>query len=321
MNNKNKIIGISLVGLMMALPITGVLANGNVDSKKDTAVETKGYTKDQVADARFALQEARLKLSSDYKSLLKEEISKENIIRESKNYVAADSKVSADYEKELYNAKKLLKDEKIDKEKLETALNSLRDAEKKLISNYKTALLNEVKFAKTFMKSDIYKNAEIEKSTNYNTALGIAKSTLKDGEATEEDYKTDLLNLLDERYSMDTTLNFKEDLSKEVEKESEVLKSEAFKKAPIEFQSDYVNSIKEAKELLENKKANSKDFDAALFNIKDAKRFLGISENALLKEEVKLSDEVKSSKEYENATKMDKSNYEKALKDAREVLR
>lgn len=321
MNNKNKIIGISLVGLMMTLPITGVLANGNVDSKKETAVETKGYTKEQVADARFALQEARLKLSSDYKSLLKEEISKENIIRESKNYVAADSKVSADYEKKLYNAKTLLKDEKADKEELENALNSLREAESKLISNYKIALKDEVKFAKTFMDSDVYKNAGIEKMTNFNTALGMAMTTLKDGKATEEDYKADLLNLLDERYSMDTTLNFKEDLSKEVEKESEVLKSEVFKKAPIELQSDYINSIKEAKTLLENKKADNEDFDAALFNIKDAKRFLGFSENTLLKEEVKLSDEVKSSKEYENATKMDKSNYEDAIKDAREVLR
>lgn len=319
MNNKNKIVGITLVGLMMTLPITGVLANGNVDSKKESVVETKGYSKEQVADARFALQEARLKLSSDYKSLLKEEISKENIIRNSKNYVASDSKVSSAYEKELYNAKTLLKGEKVDKEKLETALNSLREAESKLIVDYKTALKDEVEFAKTFMNSDVYKNAGIEKNTNYNTALGIAKSTLTD--ATEEDYKADLLNLLDERYSMDTTLNFKDALSREVEKESEVLNSEEFKKAPIEFQSDYINSIKDAKELLENEKADLSDYDAALFNIKNAKRFIGFSEKKLLKEEVKLSDGVKSSKEYESATKMDKSNYEDALKEANDVLR
>lgn len=324
MKNKNKIVGLTLACLMM-MPMTEVFAKEDMNSKIETVVEVtksdKSYTDEDIADIRFKLSEARLKLNSDYKNLLKEEISRENFIRYSKNYVNADKKLSTAYEKKLQDAKRLLNKKDVANKDLEKALAGLRDAEAKLIKDYKTALKNEVKFAEVFLKSNSYKLAGIEKMTNYDTALMIAKDTLKDLSLTEEDYKTDFLNLLNMRYAMDTRENLQEALSDEVSREGKVLNSKEYKTREIEFRTDYKNALKEAKKVLENEKASKDELDSALFNLRDARKFLGVSEKTLLKEEIEVSKKIKSSKIFKDATDVDKKNFEDALKNAEQVLK
>ncbi|MGI5949289.1 hypothetical protein [Peptoniphilus sp.] len=324
MKNKNKILALTLAGLMM-MPMAEVFAEDGMNKKIDTVVEvTKGdksYTDEDIADTRFKLSEARLKLNSDYRNLLKEEVMRENFIRDSKNYVNADKKLTEDYEKKLQDSKRLLNKKDASSNDLENALNMLRDSEIKLVKDYKSALKNEVKFAKVFVKTNSYKLADIEKSTNYDTALLVAKDTLKDVNSSEEDMKLDYLNLLDMRYAMDENFDFREALNEEVSREGKVLNSKEYKTREIEFRSDYKNSVKEAKRILGDKEASKDELDIALYNLKDARKFLGVSEKTLLKEEIEISKKIKSSNTFKNATVLDKKNFESALKEAEKVLK
>lgn len=325
---KNKIMGFSLGVLMLTLPTVGVFANteNTANNKIEKVVEvkqdkaTKRIDEEQISNALYGIIEAKERLNTDYKELLMEEIKRESFIRDSKDYNNASEELKHDYENAIAASKTILNDKEAKKEQFQNALYSIREIESNITKDYKIALKNEIKYSEEVLKSNVYKNANVEKSTYYVNGLAAAKIVDKENRS-EEEIKNALLNLREAREDMDVRANFKKDLEEEIAKESKVKASDEYKNAKIELSAEYDKSLSEAKALLKNNAQNSEELNISLFSIKEARKNLGFNDLTLLKETVEDGAKVIKSNEYKNATDEDQANYDNALAASKVVVK
>ncbi|RFD77033.1 peptidase, partial [Gardnerella vaginalis] len=258
---------------------------------------TKAPTQQELDKALKELQDAKKKITDDYKtdpSKLKSEADANDTFTKSPEYQNAQAKgddaskkALEDYKKALEDANKVLGDENATQADVDAALKKLQDAKSKLSDGYKTNksdLTAEAGKDSDFTKSPEYQNAAgSPEAEAYKRALDEANRILGDKNATQADVDAALKKLQDAKSKLvDSHKTDKSDLNTEAGKDSDFRKSIPFIIGKAADLAEYQQALNDANSVLKDPNATQAQVDQALRRLRAAKQKLIDSYNRLI---------------------------------------
>ena len=199
----------------------------------------------QVKNALNALKDAENKLKVTNISKLKAEILKDKEVRENKYFNKATQKDKANYENALAAAKSISTDEKASEEQIANAIFGLEDAQKSLSNDYAGLILRRISYENELRNSKSYKNADKKLSSNWESALAAAKSVAKDKIASKSQRQNAYYDLLEAEEKINVRDIF--DLKEMIKEENKIRNSNEYKNLDKKLSSNWENALAAAK--------------------------------------------------------------------------
>ena len=260
--------------------------------KTDLPAGTKVPTQKQLDDALKDLQDAKKKITDDYKtdsSKLKSEADADGDFTKTPEYQNAAAKaddaskqVLEDYKKALEDANKVLGDKDATQAQVDEALKKLQDAKSKLSDGYKTDKIDltaEAGNDSDFTKTPEYQNAQAKGDDaskqaldEYKKALEDANKVLGDKDATQAQVDEALKKLQDAKKKLtDSNKTDKSKLQTEADADAKFRDSVFFMIGMTEDIDAYNKALAEANSVLADPNATQAQVDEALRKLQAAK--------------------------------------------------
>lgn len=239
-------------------------------------------------------------------------------------YVYADTEKKTAFDQALKDAEDLLRSMDATQEKLDAAAEKLLEKQAQLngADFVKNGLEETITVARNIKNTCVYTDATVNRKNAFDAALKKAEDLLQNKDAAPEDMDTAMVALQERQKQLDGAEVVKENLAQAVSDAKETKDAYCYFYATAEKKVAFDKALSTAEALLQNQSAALEEMKAAEAELQEKQKQLDGA--AFLKD--KLEETISKAKEIENtaehtyATASKKEAFDKALKDAEELL-
>lgn len=240
------------------------------------------------------------------------------------NYVYADTEKKAAFDQALKDAEEFLQSLDATQEKLDAAAVELQEKQAQLDgANFVKNKLGETIAKATEVKNTcVYTDATASRKSAFDEALKKAEDLLQNKDAAPEDMDTAMTALQEKQGRLDGAEVVKENLTQAVSAAKETKDAYNYFYATAEKKAAFDKALSTAEALLQNQSASLEEMKAAAAELQEKQAQLDGANfvKDKLEETIAKAKEVENTAEHTYATASKKEAFDKALKDAEELL-